>query len=291
MFERSIKYIVLLVINVIVLFVLFFQSDTEETGVFDTQFILSLIQERDELQSALTNAEMMIFDLDKSQKALESDISKLTLQRGELNQALLRCEQALSSAQGLAKQHAAKLEVFDNAPNTSANCDTQLAKLKLARQELAATQVLLKQQKAKVKGLEDALASLAEQEQAPDLIQLIEKLERENQQLKADIENPIYLKSVYISGQKCEKPSFDELVCLSEILVRPTFSKAPTSTVKVSVFNQNKREIASATFSSKRAQLYRLPLGRGRELLAGDFSATFEVEGELLRSEGHTIVH
>jgi hypothetical protein len=92
-----------------------------------------------------------------------------------------------------------------------------------------------------------------------------------------------------MSGRKCEKPKFDALVCIQELLVRPQFSKAPVSDVIVTVYAPNNEILGSASFTSKRAQLYRFSLGRGRELIAGEFKATFEVEGQLLRSDGHKI--
>ena len=290
MFERSIKYIILLILNIIILLVLYLNQSTDEAGVFDTQFVISLLEERDKLQSSLIDEQMQLVELEKERKVLQADIANLTSGRTSLNQALLKCEENFVLSQSIVKEQRAELEVVGDL-TSSANCDLQSAKLKLARQELAATQVLLDKQKAMVSDLENALEAMSKNEAAPDLLKRIEDLEQENKQLKADIENPIYLQSVYMSGRKCAKPAFDELVCLQEILLRPMFSKAPTTQVTVRVYAPNGREVSKATFSSKRAQLYRLPLGRGRELLAGEFSATFEVEDELLRTDGHSIVH
>jgi hypothetical protein len=69
------------------------------------------------------------------------------------------------------------------------------------------------------------------------------------------------------------------------------FSKAPTTDVTVTVYAADDKEVSQATFNAKRAQLFRLPLGRGKEVAAGEFRATFEVEGQLIASKGHTISH
>ncbi|WP_371193401.1 hypothetical protein [Glaciecola sp. SC05] len=290
MFNRSIKYILLLFLNIVVLFALYYNQEPAESGVFDTQFVISLLEERDELQSAVIDAEMGDMQYQEQITALESDIKELTASQQNINSEFMRCETNRASAESLAREQAAQLEIITNSVVSPANCDAQIAKVRLARQELANTQVQLQQQKDMVIELEArSVQSPIETAPSPDLLRTIEELEAQVSQLKADIENPIYLKTVYISGRKCEKPQFDELVCIQELLVRPQFSKAPTSDVTVTVYSPNNRVLASASFNSKRAQLFRFPLGRGKEVLAGDFSATFEVEDQLLRSDGHTI--
>ena len=172
-----------------------------------------------------------------------------------------------------------------------ASCEEQTGKLNLARQRLAAAQVDTERYKERIAELEQLLVEASQENDVSDLVEQIEALQLENRSLKADIEDPIYLKSVYISGRKCQKPDFDELVCIQELLVRPQFSKAPTTDVVVSVYSPDDRKLASASFPSKRAQLFRLPLGRAQEVPAGEFRASFEVEGELLSSQGHIISH
>jgi hypothetical protein len=142
-----------------------------------------------------------------------------------------------------------------------------------------------------VSELQNKMATDFDGQSASVLLEQIASLKAEISQLKADIENPIYLKTVYLSGRKCKKPEFEELVCIQEFLVRPQFSKAPTSEVKVTVYSPTMQVLASAYFSSERSQLFRFPLGRGREVLAGEFSASFEVEDQLLMTGGHIISH
>lgn len=290
MFNRSIKYILLLILNIAVLLALYLNQEQDDAGVFDTQFVIGLLEERDELQSALIDAEISVSEVDGKIAELERNLAEMVSEKQYLNREFMRCEANRMSAESLVKEQAAELEtVIEN--NQPATCDAQVAKVRLARQELANTQVQLQQQRELVSELETKLR-VQDEAPSPSSLQLekeIESLEAQIKQLKNDIENPIYLKSVYISGRKCEKPQFDELVCIQELLVRPQFSKAPTTDVTVTVYSPNDRVLASASFTSKRAQLFRFPLGRGREVIAGEFTATFEVEDQLLRSDGHSI--
>ncbi|MFC4699040.1 hypothetical protein ACFO4O_02585 [Glaciecola siphonariae] len=290
MFNRSIKYILLLIINIVVLFTLYAHQAPEDTGVFDTQFVIGLLEERDDLQSSVIDLEMAVLELEKAQQQFEDDIISLSSDKTAVNQSLLRCEEKRLSTEGLLKEQAAQLDVVSK-PQAAPNCEAQAARLLLARRELASAQVQVEEQKIKLAELEKLIAQTSQTDNAPELIKEIEQLKIENEQLKSDIEDPIYLKSVYLSGRKCEKPQFDELVCIQEFLVRPKFSKAPTSEVAVTIYAPNNEVLAKSSFVSKRAQLYRFPMGRGREVIAGDFRATFEVEGELLETQGHTIVH
>lgn len=73
-----------------------------------------------------------------------------------LNREFMRCEANRMSAQSLVKEQAAELEtVIEN--NQPASCDAQVAKVRLARQELANTQVQLQQQRELVSELESQL--------------------------------------------------------------------------------------------------------------------------------------
>lgn len=64
MFNRSIKYILLLILNIAVLLALYFNQEQDDAGVFDTQFVIGLLEERDELQSALIDAEISVSEVD-----------------------------------------------------------------------------------------------------------------------------------------------------------------------------------------------------------------------------------
>ncbi|WP_395344209.1 hypothetical protein PN836_005360 [Ningiella sp. W23] len=326
MFNRSIKYIVLLVINIIILIVLYANNDAEQTGVFDTEFVIDLLAERDSLQEALIDAEILQLEAEKKLgdaliRFADSDVNvELAQQRFE------RCESARESAQQRSQDLAAQLANSQSTleqnnrqiiglqddlmaaraaansstetPASEANpapvvalCDTQEAELAEARQQLARIGVQVEQQQDTINELETLLSQASAQDDSEALRAELEELRAIIAQLRSDIENPIYLKTVYLNGKKCDAPPFEELVCVEEFLVRPQFSKAPTSDVTVSVYSPDEQLIASATFSSKRAQLFRLSMNSQRELNAGEFTATFEVEGELLRTDGHLITH
>ena len=289
MFNRSLKYILLLFVNIVVLLALYLNQAPKEVGVFDTQFVIDLLEERDDLQERVIDIESTESSRNEQIDRLQNRVKSLTEYQEELNGDFLICESNRILAQALVREQAAELNVVTSTEITPANCDSQNARIRLARQELANAQVQLEQQTELVKELRSELANADEQNDRRDMERTIESLKEQVAQLRADIENPIYLKSVYISGRKCQTPQFDELVCLQEVLVRPQFSKAPTSDVVVTVYTPNDRVLASASFESKRAQLFRFPLGRGQEVLAGEFRATFEVEDETLSTDGHII--
>nr|WP_136251915.1 hypothetical protein [Ningiella ruwaisensis] len=294
MFNRSIKYLILLCINIIVLVVYYVNQTPSEEGIFDTQFVINLLEERDELQEELIDIQIQMRDNQRQVNIVEGVLEETQRLLTDSTENLRQCEVARLDAIALANEQAAQLDArvntyANNNAASASNCNAQSAKLRVARQELASATAQLDTLRAEKKELESLVEQTSDSPDTEQLIDEIEKLKAENAQLKSDIENPIYLKSVYISGRKCEKPDFDELVCLKEIMVRPKFSKAPTTNVMVRVYSPDDRLIARSSFSSDRAQLYRFELGRGRELLAGEYYATFEVEDELLNSGPHLI--
>jgi uncharacterized protein YdcH (DUF465 family) len=276
-------------LNIIILISVYYNSDNNEGGLFDTQFVISLLEERDELQIAVIDMEL---EKDQVAAKIAETEELLSLAEREISvrdRQFQRCEVARTDAIQMVNEQALKLD-RPVAGVAVANCNESNANLRFARQELATAQADLIQLKAQNQSLSQAMANVPEQN-TELLLEEIEALKSQNQQLKDDIENPIYLKSVYVAGRKCEQPKFEELVCLTEVLVRPMFSKAPTTDVTVTVYAADDKEVSQATFNAKRAQLFRLPLGRGKEVAAGEFRATFEVEGQLIASKGHTISH
>jgi hypothetical protein len=290
LFNRSIKYIILLMLNIIILLSVYYNSNgDEEGGLFDTQFVISLLEERDELQVAIIDLELEQAKVLEKMAETEELLDLAEREISVRDRQFQRCEVARTDAIQMVNEQALKLD-RPVAGAAVANCNEQNAKLRFARQELAAAKADLIQLKAQNQSLTQAIAD-EPQQNSELLMQELESLKAENEQLKSDIENPIYLKSVYVAGRKCDQPKFEELVCLTEVLVRPMFSKAPVTDVTVAVYDANDRKVSQASFTAKRAQLFRLPLGRGKEVAAGDFRATFEVEGQILASKGHTIAH
>jgi hypothetical protein len=287
LFNRSIKYIILLILNIVVLISLYQSSDDGDAGVFDTQFVINLLEERDELQMSVIDMELALEQVESKITETEEMLNIAEREISVRGRQFQRCEAARTAAVVLANEQAVQLDQ-PAAGMPVSNCNESTAKLRFARQELASTNAELTELKATNQDLRREIDDAKAQDQERLTLEL-EALKAQNAQLKQDIENPIYLKSAYLSGRKCEQPRFEELVCLTELLVRPMFSKAPTSEVVVTVYDLNERVVAQATFASKRAQLFRMPLGRGKEVFAGEFSATFEVEGELLASTGHSI--
>jgi len=85
MFNRSIKYILLLCVNIIVLLVLYLDEAPDEPGVFDTQFVISLLEERDELQSLLIEANIRAAQCDIEIEQLKNEIRQINTERQTVN--------------------------------------------------------------------------------------------------------------------------------------------------------------------------------------------------------------
>ncbi|MFC3120240.1 hypothetical protein [Agaribacter flavus] len=303
MFNRSVKYIILLAINIAVLLMFYPDMKNRGDGIFETGFVIDLIAERDALKKQLnaaqnestiasTKATSASLQLEQTQRLIlqsEDKYRQCVQEKNNLVTAAAKASEEIKRQQLAAEQSSASFQA----------CEVQSREIALFKAQLKQTEEALKQthsQKAQLnnkifeleKQLNEQLESLTQPQEKNEA--LISQLKARIAKLEADIENPIYLKSAYLSGKACDNSRFEDLVCIEEFIVRPKFSKAPITEVTVNIYAPDRRRVAQGTFASERTQLVRLPLGRARDLLAGEYSAEFIVNNETLVSNGHLIV-
>ncbi|GLR69487.1 hypothetical protein [Agaribacter marinus] len=263
-------------------------------------------QNAEDASLAKAKAEELAEKAAKAQEAAKSSAEKELLAKKEAQRLAKAAKDAKAEAESLnnnlliaqaeAEKSAKNASLVENA--TANACDAQAKEIAMINEQLKQKDehflkvrdenIQLQTQISQLnKALKDEQNKVIPSSNSDEKV--IAQLKERIAKLEADIENPIYLKSVYMTGRKCSNPRFEDIVCIEEFIVRPKFSKAPITDVTVNVYSPENRRVARATFASDRAQLVRLSLGRGRELTAGEYRAEFIVNDETLVSDGHLI--
>lgn len=151
-----------------------------------------------------------------------------------------------------------------------------------SKSEMNKNQVLL----AKIKQLENAQPVVSAQPVNP--VELKEA-KAEIVRLQTLLNSPIALDKHYLGARFCEKPQADSLICVKDFLIRPDFTKAPVSSVAIRVFDEQGFVQAEGRFTSTSNQLYRLSLGAGKELPAGNFKIEYYVDNQVLTGDPITL--
>ncbi|MBF7073104.1 hypothetical protein ISG33_06795 [Glaciecola sp. MH2013] len=285
MFKRSIKYIVLVVINIIVLSYLFLNDKPTDTDSFDTDYVLGLLDANNKL-------EQNIADLSEENAYLESAAEDTQRQimatRGVIdknNASLAQCRSEQAEALALAEQQAkqrARLnpstvydaeECSDNAVQASF-----LAKQLNSQKERMAAIIAQKDNYAnQAKALRAQIDSSGNESAKYELERA--RYKATIKQLEEDLSSDIYLKQVYTTPTYCQPPRYETLVCVERLLVRPRFSRKPFTDIQVSLINPNGKTVGKYSFDSTKAKLVNFPFPRNSEEPAGEYTISFKVDG------------
>lgn len=287
MFNRSIKYLVLVVINIVIITILIMGED-QTSDVFDTDYVISLLDDNKQL-------ERKVEDLSVQNKYLESsgsDIQRQIMQTRalidenveKLNQCNADKEAYISLADKQASERRKLLtsnsfnaqECSDNAVQVSflnkqmVSLKTQLSEATSAARDAKLENELLRNEIAKMS------ANSGEVDDEKKL------LNETIQQLEQDLVSNIYIKQIYTTPVYCQPPRFESRVCVQRLLVRPQFSKKPFTDVQTTLTDPNGKIIGKFSFDSSKAKLVNFPFADNTEHLAGEYTVTFVVNAQTL---------
>lgn len=283
MFKRSIKYLVLVVINIVILAAFYIQQNQKDSDAIDTDYMISLLDANTKLEAEIEALEAKNSLLESSS---ESAQTQLTQTRGLVDRniaQLAQCRNDQAATLALSKQQArerAKItssqvynaeECSDNAVQASFlgkqlnSMKERMADLNNKNSDLSTQTQVLRNELAKVN--EESLRFSKEKLRLQETIRELEK----------DLSSNIYLKQVYTTPTYCQPPRFEELVCVERLLVRPQFSKKPTTDVRTTLRDPNGKVIGRFSFDSTKAKLINFPFPRDSESQAGEYTVTFEV--------------
>lgn len=276
MFNRSRKYIFLLFINLIVLIVLYINTGNDSSNdPFNTEFVLSLIEEAEArsktirlLEDNLNNANNNLFE---TQVQLQQTriLTSQSEQKFQLCQTELR---ALNQTNTLSNT------------NSGDKCESQARDLSVSLAKLTELEAQLKQSQ---KNYIDAQTALTQTQQKLDSME--KKSSNEVSNLKAQVRRlndvlnkPIFLTKHFMNARYCDKPSYNSRICVTEFMIRPSFSKLPVTNVSVKIIDSDDNVVIVKEFEPFNERLYRIPMGRGVELTSGDYQAVYTVDKQTI---------
>lgn len=254
----------------------------ENKDPFDTEYVVGLLEKERKLVNSIKDFEAKLED---SGKLL--NLSQVELEQTQV--LITRSEEKFRTCE------AEKVDVLNNArrslqraqSESNTECSAQTLDLAVANDRITSLETTLAKEREELSDLQEELIAtkqLLTQAQNSDNKELVELKALVNK-LNRAVNEPIAIDKHYLTARYCSKPKFDGLICVQEFLVRPTFTKTPITKVALKVVNSDGNTVTSGEFTSNQSQLFRLSMGRGKELPSGNYVVLYEVDNQLLRSE------
>ena len=284
MFNRSKKYIFLLIVNVIILIAVALKVSQEPDDPFDTDYVIGILENEVQLKNAVIALENQLLSATRRESSLKNQIEQTQLLINTSEQKYRSCEIEKRGIIADAKQ-SNKSSV--GLTDTNKQCSSALVDLSVAQNKIESLQAQASRLGNELTQSQEQLINanqLLAQAQNRDNTEL-QNLRLRVLELEQAIKEPISIEQNYINARYCTKPRFDSLICVQEFLVRPTFTKVPVNRLQIEVLDPNKEIVAQGEFNSAKSQLYRLTLGRGAELTSGMYQVVYRVDNQTLQSK------
>ncbi len=287
MFNRSIKYLVLVIINIVIITILI-MGDDRKSDVFDTDYVITLLDSNKQLERQVDDLSAKNNFLDSSSEEIQQQMLQTSAMIDESAEQLQQCRAEQASMLSLAEQQASQRKKLISPPLISAQeCSDNAVQVNFLNKQLTS----LKEQLATANDATRTANTEKQllQNQLDKLSASIEKQDEEKselketmQQLEDDLSADIYIKQIYTAPTYCQPPRFEELVCVQRLLVRPQFSKKPYTDVQTTLTNPKGKVIGKFTFDSSKAKLVNFPFPENIEQPAGEYTVNFIVNGQNL---------
>lgn len=288
MFNRSSKYIVLVIINVIVLYIML-PSETEfEDVAFDTDYVIDVLDSNRELERKVSNLDeensLYAESVDDLKRQTAQTDSMLKASRADLGY----CENQKLALIELSEKQAEERKKSQTAQQYSQQqCSDNLVKLDFVNSQLSESEQQIKQLKSDNRQL--AIDAADSQVTIENLTSAASKFETNRaglleiiKGLQDDLVKSIYIKKLYVTPRYCEQPSSSRFICLEKVLVMANFSKTPSSNVQVSLSDPNGRVIGEVSYNAKNVRIVTFPFADDTEFAAGEYTVSFTVDGQEL---------
>lgn len=288
MFNRSSKYVVLVIVNVIILYVLL-PSETEyEDAAFDTDYVIDVLDNNRDL-------ERKVFDLDEENSLYAESVDDLKRQTAQTDSMLKAsradlgyCENQKSALIELSEKQAEQRKISQTAQQyTQQQCSDNLVKLDFVTAQLSNFEQQIKQLNTDNQQL--AVDAADRQITIENLTTVASKFEANQaglleiiKGLQDDLAKPIYIKKLYVTPRYCEQPSNSRFICLEKVLVMANFSKAPNSNVQAILSDSNGRVMGEVSYNARNVRIVTFPFATNSEFAAGEYQISFKVDGQEL---------
>lgn len=287
MFNRSIKYLVLVIINIVVITVLV-MGDDKNTDVFDTDYVISLLDNNKQLERRAAELASQNKFLEESGDDVQRQIMQTRAMLDSNLEKLEQCKSDQVAALELAEQQAAQRKRIATSQTYSAEeCSDNAVQVNFLTKQMASLkeQLTVANEAARNANTEKQLVqNQVDKLQLEIMAYADEKLlfQETIKQLENDLSSPIYIKQIYTTPTYCQPPRFSELVCVQRLLVRPQFSKKPVTDVQTTLTNPRGKVIGKFSFDASTAKLVNFPFPENSEQPAGEYTVTFAVNQQTL---------
>lgn len=287
MFNRSIKYLVLVIINIVIITILI-MGDDQKSDVFDTDYVITLLDSNKQLERQVANLSAQNKLLETSGEEIQQEILQTKSMIETNAEKLKQCRTEQASMLSLAEEQASQRKKLDSSLSFSAQeCSDNEVQVNFLSKQLASLKEQLASANAATRTantekqllqaqLDKLNASLLKQDEEKN------EMQETMQQLEDDLSANIYIKQIYTAPTYCQPPRFAELVCVQRLLVRPQFSKKPYTDVQTTLTNPKGKVIGKFAFDSSKAKLINFPFPENSEQPAGEYTVNFVVNGQNL---------
>jgi hypothetical protein len=290
MFNRSLKYIVLVIVNLIVLYFFVYEGNEDnkvDDVIFDANYVEDLLVSNE-------NFKANIEKLDKENALFSESIDKYKREISQTNSNLKTSSSDLAScnSQKNILINLSERQATDRTKNKSdqvisqLQCSDNLVKLELVNLQIGSLQKQIKHLNNENSSI---MLELSESNIKIDkLNRNVDKFESNKSgylevidELRDDLNSSIYVKKFYVTPRYCEGTKYKDVICLDEVLLMTNFSKPPFTDVLVKLKDPRGRVIGELTYNPQNAKIVNFPFPNKAEFLKGDFEISFEVDNLL----------
>lgn len=289
MFNRSKKYIILLIINIIIIIAVYVNLSRETDDPFDTDYVIGLLENEALITKKMRDLDVRLLSANRRQEASRTQLKQTQLLIITSEQKYNACE---VEKQGIINDAKGSVTGFardsNSILNSSKQCRSQAVELSVAQNRAQVLEQQLTTLGAEFTRTQEELIltnQLLGQAQDQNSTEL-ETLRLKVVELENALKEPIRIEKNYLSARYCSKPKFAELICVQEFLVRPSFTKPPITQIGIKIIDANGNVVAEGEYNSAKSQLYRLTMGRGKELPSGLYRVIYSIDNETIRSKG-----
>jgi len=287
MFNRSIKYLVLVIINIVIITILV-MGDDQKSDVFDTDYVINLLDSSKKLEREVTELSTQNKFLETSGEDIQRQIMQTRAMIDTSVEKLKQCKSEQASMRSLAEQQALQRSKIVSSQSFSAEeCSDNAVQVSFLNKQMVSLKEQITAANAAARSANTEKQII--QSQLDKLNTIVNKFDEEkrllqesNRQLESDLSSNIYIKQIYTTPTYCQPPRFAELVCVQRLLVRPQFSKKPFTDVQATLTNPRGKVMGKFSFDASKAKLINFPFPENSEQPAGEYTISFVVNDQTL---------
>lgn len=290
MFNRSLKYIFLVIVNLIVLYFFVYggnEGNKLDDVIFDANYVEDLLVSNENFKADIEKLDKENALFSKSIDEYKREISQANSNLKTSSSELASCNSQKNLLTNLSERQATgRTKNKSDQVISQLQCSDNLVKLELVNLQISSLQKQIKHLNNENSSI---MLELSESNIEIDkLNRNVDKFESNKSgylevidELRDDLNSSIYVKKFYVTPRYCEGTKYKDIICLDEVLLMTNFSKPPFTDVLVKLKDPRGRVIGELTYNPQNAKIVNFPFSNKAEFLKGDFEISFEVDNLL----------